>query len=313
MKLQTAIDDYLVACQADGLRPATVQWYRSTLGAFAVAIGDDILAAITTRRIRAYIVELRSRSQRYIDAPQKPVQRGGLSSASIAAHVRALHAFWNWCAREYEIENPMTNIRRQRSPDPEPKAITAGDFVKLFDATESSRNGERDRAILSFLADTGCRLGGLISLTTDRLDINGQHAVVMEKGQKRRAVVFTSYTARLLYQWLALRDVESEFVFTSERGAQPLTESGINQLLARLKSRAGVTGRVNPHSFRHGFAREYLRNGGDLVTLARLLGHTDISTTAAYYAVFSQDELADLHNKYSPLLSMMRENNGLAE
>jgi len=65
-----------------------------------------------------------------------------------------------------------------------------------------------------------------------------------------------------------------------------------------------VSGRCNPHSFRHNFAREYLRNGGDLATLAKLLGHSNISTTASYYAVFASDELAQFHERYSPLKSL---------
>lgn len=307
MKLQHALQEFLLASRADGLRPATLQWYRSLLSMFVKEIGGE-MEVVTPRVIRQYIVGLEDRPARYIDAPQKPMQRGGLSKASIAAHVRALHAFWKWCAREYHLErNPMENIKRQRVVPPEPKAISGTDFVKLFNATESGRNGERDRAILVFFADTGARLGGLITLTLDNLFIEDQRAIVREKGQKTRGVVFTAYTARILCQWLAVRPANSSrYVFTSQRGAK-LTESGVNQMLARLKSRAGVTGRVNPHSFRHGFAREYLRNGGDLATLARLLGHSDISTTAAYYAVFSQDELADLHERFSPLRSMMEE------
>lgn len=304
-----ALREYLLACRADGLRPATLQWYRSLLTAFADALANQELATITPRMIRQYIVDLEDRADRYIDAVQKPKQRGGLSKASVAAHVRALHAFWKWCEREYHLaHNPMENIKRQRVVPPEPKAISGEDFVKLFNATEAGRFGERDRAILVFLADTGARLGGLITLTLDNLFIEDQRAIVREKGQKTRSVVFTAYTARILYQWLAARRaVASRYVFTSQRGAK-LTESGVNQMLDRLKTRAGTTGRVNPHSFRHGFAREYLRNGGDLATLARLLGHSDISTTAAYYAVFSQDELAGLHEKFSPLTSM-REGN----
>lgn len=72
-----------------------------------------------------------------------------------------------------------------------------------------------------------------------------------------------------------------------------------------MKKRAGVSGRVNPHAFRHNFARAYLQSGGDLVTLTPLLGHVDVNVTAAYYAVFSSDELAAMQEKHSPLLNML--------
>lgn len=72
-------------------------------------------------------------------------------------------------------------------------------------------------------------------------------------------------------------------------------------MIKRLKKRAGIKGRVNPHSFRHGFAVEYIKAGGDVATLAKLLGHRNINTTAAFYALFTQNELSEMHNKFSPL------------
>jgi len=195
----------------------------------------------------------------------------------------------------------MSNIKRPRRRDPLPKAIASTDYLKIFNATLDTDSGVRDRAILAVFADTGCRLGGLLSLTLERLDIANQRGIVIEKGGRARAVHFTTYTARLLNQWLAVRVSESDKVFTSIRTGAGLTDSGVNQILKRLKNRACVRGRVNPHSFRHNFAREYLRNGGDVITLARLLGHSDVQTTAAYYAVFTEDELKELHDKFTPM------------
>ena len=75
--------------------------------------------------------------------------------------------------------------------------------------------------------------------------------------------------------------------------------SGVNQLLKRLKKRAGVTGRANPHSFRHGFAKDYLMAGGDLASLADLMGHESVETTKTFYAVFEQDDLRRKHDHFS--------------
>jgi len=305
MKLPDVFSTYLLACTADGLSQSTINWYRSLLTPFCTDFQDHDIEAIKANDIRQYIVELQNRTVRYPDAPQKPEQNGGLSEASIAAHVRALHSFWNWCVREYDIHNPMANIRRQKNPAPKPKAISPSDFVRLFNATGDDDMGKRDRAILCFLADTGCRIGGLLGLQINDLVIDDRKAYVVEKGDLRRAVVFTSYTVQILQQWLTVRESDAATVFVSMTTGNPLSNSGVNQILRRLKARAGVTGRVNPHSFRHNFAREYLRNGGDLATLAALLGHSEISTTAAYYAVFSHDELADFHEKFSPLRGMM--------
>lgn len=305
MNLHDAISNFLLSCEADGLSRATIRWYRSLLVCFLSDFQDHQIEQITASMIRQYIVSLQNRTVRYAGAAQKPQQEGGLSEASIAAHVRALHALWGWCVREYEIPNPMANIRRQKNPTPSPKSIAPDDFVRLFNVTGDNPVGKRDRAILCFLADTGCRIGGLLALLINDLVMDQRRAYVVEKGDTRRAVVFTTYTAQVLEQWLAVRESSATTVFVSMTTGDPLTNSGAAQILRRLKDRAGVTGRVNPHSFRHNFAREYLRNGGDLATLAALLGHSDISTTAAYYAVFSHDELAEFHEKFSPLRGMI--------
>lgn len=297
MKLESALNEYHLSCIAEGLSQSTVQQYKSLLSAFAWRFQGWDIELITPTWIRQYIVGLQERQARYVSSPQKPQQPGGLSKASIAAHDRALHAFWGWCSREYGLANPMANIRRHKAPPPAPKALQPADFVKLFNAADN----ERDRAILVFLADTGCRLGGLLNLTLEGLYLDDHRAIVLEKGQNTRQVVFTLYTAQIIRQWLTVRQSPTGYVFCSFVTGEQLTDSGVAQILYRLKRRAGVSGRCNPHSFRHNFAREYLRNGGDLATLARLLGHSNISTTASYYAVFSPNELAEFHERYSPL------------
>lgn len=301
MRIDDAIQAYLQAAQADGLRPATLKWYRSILAAFAKRFSGQDLSTVTPVNIRAYIIAMRESPERYTDSPQKPPQHGGLSDETVRSHITALHAFWGWTAREYGIQNPMANIRRGRRSKPVPKAIQAADYIALFNACSEPPAGARDRALLAVFADTGARLGGVLSLTLDNLDLERRRAVLVEKGGKYRTVYYTLFTAQLIQRWLYFRVSESDRVFTSVTTGGALTESGVNQVLKRLKKRAKVTGRVNPHSFRHGFAREYLLSGGDVVTLARLLGHEDINTTAAYYAVFTDDELSALHDRYTPM------------
>jgi site-specific recombinase XerD len=80
-----------------------------------------------------------------------------------------------------------------------------------------------------------------------------------------------------------------------------LETSGVAQVLKRRAKDAGIKGPCNPHSFRHFFAREFLLAGGDLGTLADLMGHEDVQTTKIY-AIFTVQELKEKHAKHSPLL-----------
>lgn len=76
-------------------------------------------------------------------------------------------------------------------------------------------------------------------------------------------------------------------------------------MLLQIGRRAGVKGRINAHAFRHAFARNFLRNGGNLAALGRILGHAPGSTvTAKYYGVWDDSELQEFHGRFSPLSGM---------
>ena len=86
-----------------------------------------------------------------------------------------------------------------------------------------------------------------------------------------------------------------------------MTVCGVNQVLTRLKEREKAEGKCNPHAFRHGFAIQYVMNGGDLATLSDLMGHESVQTTQDFYAVFKRDELRRKHNEFSAVATMARE------
>ena len=121
-------------------------------------------------------------------------------------------------------------------------------------------------------------------------------------------VPFSVVTSEAIKNWLQVRPAVSEdwlFVNLGTRIIQcRLTEDAVGEVLRRLKKRAQVTGRVNPHSFRHNFAREWLRAGGDLATLSSMLGHTDPGITLRFYARFQTDELHEFHEQFSPVVRL---------
>jgi site-specific recombinase XerD len=307
---EIAVKEFLLACRADGLKPASLRWYRTMLKDFTTQHYGKQLEAITASDMRHYIASLRDRSQRYVRASQRPTIAGGLSHESLRAHLRGLRRFFLWAWTEYQLpplENPMLKIRMPGRERHEPKAITVADLDRLLNACdETTLIGLRNKAMLTFLADTGCRAGGLLSLRRANLHLYEGYAIVNEKGSRDRAVPFLISTANLIQKWLDVRplDAHPEFVFCSlatNTFGEPLTLSGLHGMLKRLKKEAGVSGRVNPHSFRHGFAREYLRNGGDLGTLSQIMGHSDVSVTVGSYAIFKDQELAQVHSKFSPM------------
>jgi len=282
---------------ADGLKTKTLDWYRALLGAFAAE--HSTLESVTVKDMRLYIVALRGQDY-HLAGTNKVKKEGGLSESTISAHIRALHKFWRWAANEYQIANPMSGVKYPKKPEPKPKAIPMDSVQRLFAATGDDHIGIRNRALLALLIDTGCRAGGLVGLRVEDVDIQQRRAIVLEKGGKTRAVIFTDYTGALIQQWLDVR-LPAPTLFYNFETLKPLTTSGLRGILKRLAKRAGVEGKFNPHSFRHLFAREYLKAGGDLATLSKLMGHRDVTTTVHHYAIFTPSEIADKHEQFSPM------------
>jgi integrase/recombinase XerD len=285
--LQNALDEFILGCQADGLSRSTTDWYQSLLRRFVVAHPDRLLSDIAAHDMREYVIGLR----KHYSSPD-----------TISDHIRALHRFWKWSSQEYQVGNPMRSVKYPKLPERKPRAAEMEDISAMFKAATEPR----DRAILAFMLDTGCRAAGVVRLQPNDVDLNDHRALVTEKGEKTRGVVFTAFTADLLSAWIAQRHPAAQLFYNLDT-LEPLTRNGLYQLFRRLARRAGVKGRFNPHALRHTFAREYIRAGGDLATLSKLLGHRDVGTTVAHYAIFTDGEIAEKHEKYSPVRRLKNE------
>lgn len=284
MRISSAVAEFLLHSEAEGLSKSTLTWYRSILGRFAEQHAAS-LRDVTAHEVRTYLVSLR---------------RSEYSESTVSAHTRALHRFWSWAADEYRIHNPMRTIKYPKMLQPTPRAAALGDVKLMLEATGDDAIGARDRAMIIFMLDTGARAGGVVGLKVEDVLLDDRLALVTEKGNKTRGVVYSTLTAAVLATWQDHRLPDVKPYFYSSRTLDHMTSSGLYQVMKRLARRAGVQGKFNPHALRHAFAREYIRNGGDLATLSKLMGHRDVSTTVNHYIIFSQAELKNAHNRFSP-------------
>ena len=211
-------------------------------------------------------------------------------------------------------ENVAKQLELPALPSGPPKAMTARDLERLLQ--EAARNpskvlAARNVALILFLRDTGCRLCGVAGLRVENLNLTTGRALVWEKGRggksKARTVFFTTETRDALQAWLNVRpralplpgETIDEFVFVAERHPfRPLKEDAIYCVFQSLKRKAGITGRVNPHSLRHARAKTMLENGAPLGVVSRILGHSDVRVTDAYYGVYAVEELQEQFEKY---------------
>jgi integrase/recombinase XerD len=314
VRLSETIDALCMATRADGRSPETVKAYRSKLRPLVNYLGTDALVeSITADDLRRYIADQMDTATKYTDHPYHDQIEGKLSSHTIAGRVRTAKRLFNWLEQEGVIQdNPTRRIKTPRPKRAEPKAIKTRDFVALLATTRGQGAADsRDRAIILTLADTGIRVGGLCGLRVQDIRLDDGFLVTTEKGGKSRLVPFTPLTREALEDWLEVRPRDQgEWLFVSQstnptvRGA--LQPGGVIQMLKRRARDAGVEGLCNPHSFRHFFAREFLLSGGDLGTLADLMGHSSVEVTKGSYAIFTAQELKAKHAQHSPLVRVFR-------
>ncbi len=285
MRLSTAIQLYQKS-QHGVLASRSQQIYRTSLSVLLTHIGNVELRRISIDDLRAYRSALLGKHR---------------SMWTVHLHVRICRSFFRWLQAEGKLKNnPATRLELPSLPDNPPKGISESDLSKIRDVARDSES-IRDLSIIMFLADTGCRLGGLASLTLDNLDLRHGTAILHEKGRRgkrrTRAVFFTQETASILRAYLKERgDVKTERVFVGRKGA--LQAPSIYRIIKRLGQKAGVKG-CFPHAFRHGFARALLARGLDLSRVSRLLGYSDVRITAQFYGVFEQNELRQAHRRFT--------------
>lgn len=301
MTVQEALEEFILAARADGLSKPTVRWYRAILTTMASAWQDRQVGEVGPSDVRRWIVALEDR---------------GLSEESVKSHKRAILRFWKWCAAEFNITNPTAGIKHPGISRGDPnKAIAQDDLKKMVKVaiegapTLHRINHLRDLAILILLIDTGVRAGAVLSVDVKDINLDSRYVVVTDKRKNRnvniRRVRISQNAVPFLKTWLNERPkCDSQAAFPSfvkghVRGR--LTYSGLYGLLKRMARRAGVSGKFNPHSFRHNFGQRYLLSGGDLASASQLLGHASIQITADVYSQFRSDDLGSQLDKHTPL------------
>jgi integrase/recombinase XerD len=150
--------------------------------------------------------------------------------------------------------------------------------------------------------DTGIRISEALSLTKENIDLDNLALKVYGKGGKHRRVPFSLELRKILWRWLQRGAAnEARLVFETRNGTQ-MSNRNFLRGFKDLGHKLGIQGvRISPHTCRHTFACEYLRRGGNLEFLRRILGHSSILTTQKYLRSLGVEDLQAAHEGLSPL------------
>jgi integrase/recombinase XerD len=230
-----------------------------------------------------------------------------LAPPSIARHLVALKMFYRFLRLEERTQESTVDLLSSPALwERIPHVLSPESVTKLLHAPQPlDRYFLRDRAILETLYATGCRVSEAAGLKMEDLHLDSAFCKCIGKGNKQRIVPLgrpALDALRIYLEELRPRLVraapDAPWVFVS-RGGKGLTREMLWTLVKKYAQRAGLTGKVSPHTLRHSFATHLLAGGADLRTVQELLGHANIRTTQQYTHI-DRDRLRAIHRQFHP-------------
>ncbi|MCZ2127429.1 MAG: tyrosine-type recombinase/integrase [Anaerolineales bacterium] len=281
---------FLLDRKAQNLTDKTLEFYRLNLQKFVNWLDAQSVKTIdplTPDLLRAFFIAMSER---------------GHSAGGVRAIFRTVRAFLRWYEAEFEPSAWRDPLRKVKMPkaDIEPfQPVPLEDIRAMLDVCKRGRfTDERDRAILLFLLDTGVRAGELLALNREDADaITGGVLIRKSKSRRPRTVFLGRAARRALRSYFKLRKDNAPAVFVTDEGER-LKMAGLRQVMVRRAKSAGVA-IPSLHSFRRAFALAMHRAGVDLLTIQRLLGHSDMSVLNRYIKQDAED-LRGAHERGSP-------------
>ncbi|MFZ2681726.1 MAG: site-specific tyrosine recombinase/integron integrase [Patescibacteria group bacterium] len=221
-------------------------------------------------------------------------------------HLIALRAFLKYLAKRDVQTLAPEKIELSKQGSRHVSFLEAEELKRFLEAPvgDPSIVGARDKAILELLFSTGLRVSEIANLRIDAINLKLDEFTVLGKGSKHR-VVFLANPARIAIKtYLERRRDVSPYLFVRHDrarkftpGAHPLTPRSIQRIVDRYARMAGITKRVTPHTLRHTYATDLLRNGADIRSVQSLLGHESITTTQVYTHI-TDKELKRVYHQF---------------
>ena len=223
----------------------------------------------------------------------------GLTPGGINMYARSVNSFLTWALDEGIVSE---RLKVRLLPDP-PKPLTPisdTEIRRVITFRLKGRLQGRTATLIVLLLDTGLRIDEALSLDRDHIDLHNCMVRVRGKGNRERIVPISLECRKRLYTWLK-GGAKSGPVFATRSGLR-LTSRNAYRDIKAVCGQAGVVGsHIHPHAFRHCFAVTYIRRGGDIYRLSRLLGHASITTTQRYLRSMGADTINEGHQRLSPL------------
>ncbi len=273
------LETFLSAKKVEGCSEKTLSYYQSTIVHFLATI-DTYLTRIDTECIRKYLYDYQEQHKS--------------SKVTIDNMRRILSSFFAWLEDEdYIAKSPVRRIHKVKTDSLVREVMTDEQLEQLHDICKE----KRDLALIDTLASTGIRVGELVKLNKDDLDLQERQCIVFGKGNKERFVYFNARTKLHIQQYLKERTDDNPALFVSLSAPHSrLSISGVERRIKQLGLKLHLP-KIHPHKFRRTFATNAIDKGMPIEQVQRLLGHVRIDTTL-HYAIVNQNNVKIAHKKF---------------
>ena len=270
---------FLDAKKIEGCSDRTLKYYRVTVEHMLRQILSPI-RKITTEEIRAYLVDYQ--------------KINNCSKVTVDNIRRNISSFFSWLEEEdYILKSPMKRIHKIKTKTVVKNTISDEDIEKLRDHCSNIR----DLAMIDLLYSTGMRVGELVNLNIDNVDMEQRECIVYGKGDKERKVYFDAKAKIHLLNYLNSRsDTNPALFVTLDAPHERLKISGVEIRIRELGRKLGLE-RIHPHKFRRTMATRAIDKGMPIEQVQKILGHSQIDTTMQY-AIVNQTNVKISHQKF---------------
>ena len=291
--------DFLAYLELErGLSRNTLEAYRSDLaqyGAFLTREGIGALE-VTHRQLTKFVTELAN------GQPGRPP----VAPATIQRKVACLRSFYRHLRREEIVDHdPTAQLRGPKRTQRLPKVLARAEVQKLLSQPQGTEPAAlRDRALLEVMYACGLRASEAIGLEVADVDLDDGVLRAHGKGSKERLVPVGRQAVSAVRAYVErgrprlVGNGPETKLFVNSRGSG-LTRQGLYKIVQRHAARAGLAGKMSPHTLRHTFATHLLAGGCDLRSVQEMLGHADIATTQIYTHL-SAERLKDAYFEAHP-------------
>lgn len=240
-----------------------------------------------------------------LDSYIKYLKRNGKSTATVSRCIASLRSFFGFLLSENQIKkNPASSLVPDKSEKKLPEILTSREVELFLEQPElTDFKGYRDKAMLELLYATGIRVGELIALNVD--DVNLSIGVIRCRTRDKERIIplynaavsaLNDYLSRIRPHMINRADETALFV---NMNGERMSRQGFWKIIKHYQEKASINKVITPHTLRHSFAAHLLENGADLKSIQEMLGHSDISSTQIY-AQLVKKQLKDIYKNAHP-------------